>query len=179
MDYKFSNLLGVPYRGGNLLFSGDKLLGPAGNRVRELGLGDASSMTFPFQSPHQIQVVVLSPDETMLLTIDTSGRLLLALRHTRVLLHRMRLKAPSQAAKFSPDGSLIAIAAGKVLQVRPCSLQSEPMPTHKPMLPVAQQCNPHVPVLSTPTVDSLLVSLSLIEQRSLLGARPGSLCLGI
>lgn len=117
MDYKFSNLLGVPYRGGNLQFWGDKLLGPAGNRVRELGLGDASSLTFPFESPHQIQVVVLSPDGSLLLTIDTSGRLLLVLRHTRVLLHRMRLKSPSHAAKFSPDGSLIAIAVGKVIQV--------------------------------------------------------------
>lgn len=118
MDYKFSNLLGVPYRGGNLLFSGDKLLGPAGNRVREIGLNDASSQTFPFESPHQVQVVVLSPDGSLLLTVDTSGRLLLALRRTRVLLHRMRLKAPASAAKFSPDGSLIAIAAGKVLQVQ-------------------------------------------------------------
>eukprot|EP00892_Ulva_mutabilis_P004509 jgi/Ulvmu1/242/UM001_0246.1 len=120
MDYKFSNLLGVPYRGGNLLFFGDKLLGPAGNRVRELGLGDASSLTFPFESPHQVEVTVLSPDGSLLLTIDTSGRLLLALRHTRVLLHRMRLKSPAHAAKFSPDGTLIAIAVGKVLQIWNC-----------------------------------------------------------
>lgn len=118
MDFKFSNLLGVPYRGGNLIFFEEKLLGPAGNRVREVGLGDASSLTYPFESPHQVQVVVLSPDGSLLLTIDTSGRLLLALRRTRVLLHRMRLKAQSHAAKFSPDGSLIAIAVGKVLQVR-------------------------------------------------------------
>lgn len=129
MNYKFSNLLGVPYRGGNLIFAGDQLVAPASNRVRDIALSDASSTTYPFESQHQVQVIALSPDGGLLLTIDTSGRLLLALRRTKVLLHRMRLKAPSQAAKFSPDGRFIAIAVGKVLQV--CSMCSPPALTQQ------------------------------------------------
>jgi periodic tryptophan protein 2 len=117
MNYQFSNLLGVPYRGGNVVFAGDQLLAPASNRVREIALNDAACTTYPFESQHQVQVIALSPDGGLLLMIDTSARLLLALRHTKVLLHRMRLKAPSQAAAFSPDGKFIAIAVGKVLQV--------------------------------------------------------------
>lgn len=118
MNYKFANFLGVPYRGGNVVFAGDQLLAPASNRVREIALSDASSSTYPFENQHQVQVTALSPDGGLLLTIDTSGRLLLALRCKKVLLHRMRLKSPSQVAAFSPDGSLISIAVGKVLQVR-------------------------------------------------------------
>jgi hypothetical protein len=33
MNYKFANLLGAPYRGGNILFHGNELLSPVGNRV--------------------------------------------------------------------------------------------------------------------------------------------------
>ena len=33
MEYKFSSLLGAPYRGGNLVIHGDELLTPVGNRV--------------------------------------------------------------------------------------------------------------------------------------------------
>ena len=33
MDYRFSNLLGAPYRGGSLLLHEDALYSPVGNRV--------------------------------------------------------------------------------------------------------------------------------------------------
>ena len=36
MNYRFSNLLGAPYRGGTLLLHGDVLLSPVGNRVTEV-----------------------------------------------------------------------------------------------------------------------------------------------
>jgi hypothetical protein len=37
MNYAFSNLLGAPYRGGNLLLHGTELLSPVGNRVSQVG----------------------------------------------------------------------------------------------------------------------------------------------
>lgn len=37
MNYQFSNLLGAPYRGGNLLLHGNDLLAPVGNRVSQVG----------------------------------------------------------------------------------------------------------------------------------------------
>lgn len=36
MNYKFANLLGAPYRGGNLLLHGPELLSPVGNRVSQV-----------------------------------------------------------------------------------------------------------------------------------------------
>lgn len=37
MNFKFSNLLGAPYRGGNLLVTGEnELLTPVGNRVSQV-----------------------------------------------------------------------------------------------------------------------------------------------
>ena len=37
MDYKFANLLGAPYRGGNLILRGTELLSAVGNRVSVVG----------------------------------------------------------------------------------------------------------------------------------------------
>ena len=36
MDFKFSSLLGAPYRGGNLLIHDNELLTPVGNRVTQV-----------------------------------------------------------------------------------------------------------------------------------------------
>ena len=36
MNFKFSNLLGAPYRGGNLLIHNNELLTPVGNRVGQV-----------------------------------------------------------------------------------------------------------------------------------------------
>ena len=36
LNYKFANLLGAPYRGGNLLLHGTELLSAVGNRVSEV-----------------------------------------------------------------------------------------------------------------------------------------------
>lgn len=37
MNYRFSNLLGAPYRGGNVVLHGNELLSPVGNRVSQVG----------------------------------------------------------------------------------------------------------------------------------------------
>lgn len=37
MNFRFTNLLGAPYRGGTILLTkGDSLLAPVGNRVNEV-----------------------------------------------------------------------------------------------------------------------------------------------
>jgi hypothetical protein len=36
MNYRFSNLLGAPYRGGTLLIHDNELLTPVGNRVGQV-----------------------------------------------------------------------------------------------------------------------------------------------
>jgi periodic tryptophan protein 2 len=37
MNYKFANLLGAPYRGGNVILHNSELLSPVGNRVSQVG----------------------------------------------------------------------------------------------------------------------------------------------
>ena len=37
MNFAFSNLLGAPYRGGNLVLDGRELLSAVGNRVSQVG----------------------------------------------------------------------------------------------------------------------------------------------
>jgi periodic tryptophan protein 2 len=47
MNYVFANLLGAPYRGGNLLLHGAELLSPVGNRVSQVGCAvDACAHAF-------------------------------------------------------------------------------------------------------------------------------------
>jgi hypothetical protein len=56
MDYKFSNLLGAPYRGGDLLLHGNTLLSPTGNRVsqvRTLPRNDVDVYATPWSLPQR------------------------------------------------------------------------------------------------------------------------------
>uniref|UniRef100_A0A383VAW3 Small-subunit processome Utp12 domain-containing protein n=1 Tax=Tetradesmus obliquus TaxID=3088 RepID=A0A383VAW3_TETOB len=117
MNYKFANLLGAPYRGGNILFHGNELLSPVGNRVSQVNLAHSTSQTLPFENLNQVRTLCLSPDGQLLLSIDEQGRALLIARTRRVLLHHFSFKGPVTAAAFSPDGKCVAVAVGKLLQV--------------------------------------------------------------
>lgn len=49
MDYKFSNLLGAPYRGGALLLHGNTLITPVGNRIGQVCFRRQSRCDFRFK----------------------------------------------------------------------------------------------------------------------------------
>ncbi|KAK9915110.1 hypothetical protein WJX75_004822 [Coccomyxa subellipsoidea] len=117
MDYKFANLLGAPYRGGNLILHGTDLLSAVGNRISSVDLTASTSSTLPFEALKQIRTLCLSPDGGLLLAIDEDGRSLLINRRRRVLLHHFSFKGPVAAARFSPDGQYIACAVGRLLQI--------------------------------------------------------------
>eukprot|EP00775_Hariotina_reticulata_P006700 gene6700-6923_t len=117
MNYKFANLLGAPYRGGNIILHGAELLSPVGNRVSQVHLTHSIGQTLPFENLTQIRTLCLSPDGQLLLSVDDAGRALLVARQRRVLLHHFSFKGPVAAAAFSPDGKFIAAAVGKLLQV--------------------------------------------------------------
>lgn len=44
MNYKFANLLGAPYRGGNLVIQGSELLSAVGNRVSVVSSVSSTSL---------------------------------------------------------------------------------------------------------------------------------------
>lgn len=117
MNFRFSNLLGAPYRGGNVVIHGSELLSPVGNRVSQINLVESTSATFPFENAKQVRTICVSPNGQLLLSIDEDGRSLLINRERRALLHHFTFKKPVSVARFSPDGRYIACAVGRLLQV--------------------------------------------------------------
>ncbi|MEW5311682.1 MAG: hypothetical protein WDW38_003377 [Sanguina aurantia] len=117
MNYKFSNLLGAPYRGGSLLIHDNELLTPVGNRISQISLTQSTSHTLPFENLKQVRTLALSPDGALLLSIDDAGRALLINRKRRALLHHFSFKGPVSVAKFSPDGAYVAVGVGRLVQV--------------------------------------------------------------
>ncbi|XP_016444575.2 periodic tryptophan protein 2 [Nicotiana tabacum] len=118
MNYRFQNLLGAPYRGGNAVVVNNTLLvSPVGNRVSVTDLIKSETITLPSQSSSNLRRIAASPDGVFLLAIDENNRCLFINLRRRAVLHRITFKHPVAAAKFSPDGQLIAVAAGKLLQI--------------------------------------------------------------
>ncbi|KAE9604591.1 putative transcription factor WD40-like family [Lupinus albus] len=118
MNFRFQNLLGAPYRGGNVVISNNTLLiSPIGNRVSITDLLKSQTTTLPFQSSSNISRIAVSPDGTFLLAVDDRNRCQFVNLRRRVVLHRITFKHRVAAVKFSPDGSLIAVAAGNLVQI--------------------------------------------------------------
>lgn len=84
----------------------------------QIDLVQSTSQTLPFENLKQIRTLCVSPNGSLLLSVDEDGRALLINRARRALLHHFSFKEAVRAAKFSPDGRYLAVAVGKVLQVR-------------------------------------------------------------
>ncbi|CAJ1967740.1 unnamed protein product [Sphenostylis stenocarpa] len=115
MNFRFQNLLGAPYRGGNAVISSNTLLLSAvGNRVAVTDLLKSESSTLPIQSSSNVSRIAVSPNATFLLAIDDRNRCLFINLRRRAVLHHISFKHRVAAVEFSPDGSLIAVGAGKL-----------------------------------------------------------------
>ncbi|GJM92166.1 hypothetical protein PR202_ga08601 [Eleusine coracana subsp. coracana] len=124
---------GAPYRGGDAVFAGDSpvLLSAVGNRVASTDLAASSSFTLPFESSSNITRLAASPSGDFLLAADDKGRALYANLRRRAVLHRVSFKGAPSAISFSPDGELIAVAVGKVVQIwRSPAFRREFFPFH-------------------------------------------------
>ncbi|CAG8605898.1 11049_t:CDS:2 [Acaulospora morrowiae] len=118
-DFKFSNLCGTVYTKGNLCFTpdGNSLLSPVGNRVTLFDLVNNKSFTFPFENKKNISRIALSPNASLLLSIDEEGRVLLVNFQRRVVLHEFNFKSSVVDVQFSPDGKYFGVAVGKTIKV--------------------------------------------------------------
>lgn len=118
MDYRFQNLLGAPYRGGNAVVTQNtQLISPVGNRVSVTDLNKHHTITLPLNSSSNICRLAASPDGTFLIAVDENNRCLFINIPRRVILHRMTFKEKVGALKFSPDGKFIAVGVGKLVQI--------------------------------------------------------------
>ncbi|CAI0450777.1 unnamed protein product [Linum tenue] len=119
MNYRFQNLLGAPYRGGNAtVIQNTQLISSVGNRVSITDLLKSQTVTLPFQSSSNIRRLAASPDGTFLLTVDENNRAQFVNIPARVSLHRIHFKHGAvHAVQFSPDGKYIAVATGKLVEI--------------------------------------------------------------
>lgn len=117
MNFRFQNILGAPYRGGNVVISDNSLLSPVGNRVSVTDLIKSQTVTLPFEATCNISRIAVSPDGNFLLTVDDQSRALFVNLSRRVVLHHISFKKRVTALRFSSDGSLIAVGLGKLLQI--------------------------------------------------------------
>ncbi|XP_044487276.1 periodic tryptophan protein 2 [Mangifera indica] len=118
MNYRFQNLLGAPYRGGNVVISqNSQLISPVGNRVSVTDLIKSQTITLPVQSSSNVCRLAVSPDGLFLLTVDENSRCLFINLHRHVVLHRVKFKYPVNAIQFSPNGKYIAVGTGKLVQI--------------------------------------------------------------
>ncbi|KAL9232034.1 hypothetical protein vseg_007183 [Gypsophila vaccaria] len=118
MNYRFQNLLGAPYRGGNVVVSNNnRLISAIGNRISVTDLTKSETLTLPCQSSSNVSRIAVSPDGHFLLTVDDNGRAQLINLSLRIVLHRITFKGKVNSVKFSPNGELIAVAVGKLIQI--------------------------------------------------------------
>ncbi|OWM81820.1 periodic tryptophan protein 2 [Punica granatum] len=118
MNFRFQNLLGAPYRGGNaIIVNNTQIVSPVGNRITVTDLLKSQTVTLPVQASSNIRRVAASPDGVFLLAIDDNNRCLFINLPRRAVLHRITFKGPVHAAEFSPDGKFIAVGTGKLVQI--------------------------------------------------------------
>ncbi|KAK6148948.1 hypothetical protein DH2020_016473 [Rehmannia glutinosa] len=158
MNYRFQNLIGAPYRGGNAVVVNNTLLiSPVGNRVSVTDLLKSETLTLPCQASTNLRRIAASPDGVFLLTVDENNRCLFVNLPRRAVLHRITFKHPVADAKFSPDGRLIAVAAGKLLQIwRSPGFKKEFFPFE--LIKTFADCNDRITSLDwSPNSDYLVV----------------------
>ncbi|KAJ8483950.1 hypothetical protein OPV22_016435 [Ensete ventricosum] len=118
MNFRFQNLLGGPYRGGNVVMTEDAvLLSSDGNRVAATDLFKFQTQTLPFEPSCNISRIVASPDGAFLLAVGNYSRALFVNLRRRAVLHRITFKRCVIALRFSPDSSVIAVGLSKLLQI--------------------------------------------------------------
>ena len=111
-NYRFSNLLGTVYRGGNLVFSpdGNSILAGVGNNISIYDLASHKSSTFAFEFRADISCLALAPNGITLLAADLDGQIHLISLISRTVLHTLKTHRNISALAFSPDGALFAVA---------------------------------------------------------------------
>ncbi|KAF9103242.1 hypothetical protein BGX29_003624 [Mortierella sp. GBA35] len=118
-DFKFSNLCGTVYKQGNLVFTpdGNSILSPVGNRLTVFDLVNNKAVTFPYENRKNIDRIALSPNSTLLISVDEDGRALLVNYNRQIVLHHFNFKSKVYDLQFSPDGKYFAVTHGKQVQL--------------------------------------------------------------
>ena len=76
-----------------------------------------TSYTLPFAHRTNIDRLDLTPQGSLLLSIDENGRAILTNFRRRIVIHHFSFKGRVSALKFSPSGRHFAVAIGRRLQI--------------------------------------------------------------
>ena len=126
LGQRLSKVLGTPFANGNLVFSGDSILSPVGNRCTIFDLVQQTTSTLPFETRKNIRRMAVSHSGRFLVLIDIEGHALFVNLPRRVVLHRFHFKRKVYDIKFSPDDSMFAVTNGHGCQIwRTPSLRRE------------------------------------------------------
>eukprot|EP01090_Pellita_catalonica_P002966 TRINITY_DN1258_c0_g1_i3.p1 TRINITY_DN1258_c0_g1~~TRINITY_DN1258_c0_g1_i3.p1 ORF type:complete len:857 (+),score=141.38 TRINITY_DN1258_c0_g1_i3:50-2620(+) len=118
-NFKFSNLCGTVYTKGDVVFTpdGNSLLSPVGNRITVFDLANHSSVTLPVQNRKNIAHIAITPDSSLILSIDEEGHAILINYFRRVILARINFKNKVSCLKFSHSGKFFAIGCDNFVEV--------------------------------------------------------------
>ena len=121
-NYGVESVLGPVYgdktgSGGNIIFWKQSLIVPVGNRINIVDLPLNSTKTLSCENRSTIQHISLSPDGTVLLSIDIRGNCLLVSMPKGVEVGRFTFKQPVTAVKFSPNNKFVLVAIGRTVEV--------------------------------------------------------------
>lgn len=110
-SYKFSNLFGTVYRGGDLIFTpdGNTVISPVGNKISLFDLKNHKSETLPVESRFNFTTLDLSPNGISLLAANEDGEIVLISLISRSVLHKLRTNRTISCLKFSPDSKHFAL----------------------------------------------------------------------
>ena len=129
LGQKLSKVLGTPFANGNLVFNGDSILSPVGNRCTIFDLVQQTTITLPFETRKNIRRMAVSHNGRFLVLIDIEGHALFVNLPRRVILHRFHFKRKVYDIKFSPDDSMFAVTNGHGCQIwRTPSLRRSSLP---------------------------------------------------
>jgi len=105
--------------GSNILYTsnGNVLISAVSNRIQILDLQTHTVRTLPVEARSNIRCMALSPNDTVLLTVDVQKYAMLVNIVRGVVLHRFKFKRKVKMASFSPCGRYIAVTHGKHVQV--------------------------------------------------------------
>ncbi|KAJ6252072.1 wd40 repeat protein [Anaeramoeba flamelloides] len=118
-SYQFSNLIGMVYKQGNLIFTRDgrTLLSPVGNRISMFNLEKSTTRTLPIQTRHDIKSISLSPDQNFLVATDKIGEKLFINFNTFAVLKKFNFGRMSSILKFNNTGKLFCVAIGSLIEL--------------------------------------------------------------
>lgn len=131
-NYKLQRLCGAYYghpsstasqggkgNGSNLAYTsdGNTLISAVSNRIQVLDLRTHTVRTLPIEARSHIRCFAISPDDAMLLVIDSQNFAMLVNFHRGIVLHRLKFKKKVRQVCFSPDGRYLAVTQGKHIQV--------------------------------------------------------------